>query len=149
MLFHIKQTHAPHDCPYGKGGSRSLFDGESKDVKIHGYWLAFPQHTTYLVVETDDITHLQKFLSPGSAVTTCEITPVSDQPARSRARRGAGEAARRGASLRDVHKGNEPFSGPVACRVPDQGKARRLPLPCLSLGPRNFSAATGRCRSRA
>ena len=47
MLFHIKQTHAPHDCPYGKGGSRSLFDGESKDVKIHGYWLAFPQHTTY------------------------------------------------------------------------------------------------------
>ena len=81
MLFHIKQTHAPHDCPYGKGGSRSLFDGESKDVKIHGYWLAFPQHTTYLVVETDDITHLQKFLSPGAAVTTCEITPVSDQPA--------------------------------------------------------------------
>jgi hypothetical protein len=81
MLFHIKQTHAPHDCPYGKGGSRSLFDGESKDVKIHGYWLAFPQHTTYLVVETDDIAHLQKFLSPGAAVTTCEITPVSDQPA--------------------------------------------------------------------
>ena len=29
MLFHIKQTHAPHDCPYGKGGSKSLFDGES------------------------------------------------------------------------------------------------------------------------
>ena len=64
MLFHIKQTHAPHDCPYGKGGSRSLFDGDSKDVKIHGFWLAFPQHTTYLVVETDDITHLQKFLRP-------------------------------------------------------------------------------------
>jgi hypothetical protein len=26
MLFHIKQTHAPADCPDGKGGSRSLFD---------------------------------------------------------------------------------------------------------------------------
>ena len=37
MLFHIKQTHAPHDCPYGKGGSKSLFDGDSKDVTIHGY----------------------------------------------------------------------------------------------------------------
>ena len=36
MLFHIKQTHAPADCPYGKGGSTSLFDGESTDVKIHG-----------------------------------------------------------------------------------------------------------------
>jgi hypothetical protein len=50
-------------------------------VKILGYWLAFPQHTTYLVVETDDIAHLQAFLQPGTGVTTCEITPVSDQPA--------------------------------------------------------------------
>ena len=81
MLFHIKQSHAPHDCPYGKGGSRSLFDAESNDVKIHGYWLAFPQHTTYLVVETDDIAHLQAFLRPGTGVTTSEITPVSDRPA--------------------------------------------------------------------
>jgi hypothetical protein len=80
MLFHIKQSHAPQDCPYGRGGSTSLFDGESKDVKVHGYWLAFPQHTTYLVVETDDITHLQAFLKPGAAVTTCEITPVGDRP---------------------------------------------------------------------
>jgi len=54
MLFHIKQSHAPQDCPYGRGGSTSLFDRESKDVTVHGYWLAFPQHTTYLVVETDD-----------------------------------------------------------------------------------------------
>ena len=80
MLFHITQSHAPQDCPYGKGGSRSLFDGESKDVKIHGVWLAFPQHTTYLVVETDDIAHLQAFLLPGAGVTTSPITPVSDQP---------------------------------------------------------------------
>jgi GNAT superfamily N-acetyltransferase len=51
VLFHIEQSHAPRDCPYGKGGSTSLFDRESTDVKILGYWLAFPQHTTYLVVE--------------------------------------------------------------------------------------------------
>jgi hypothetical protein len=81
MLFHITQSHAPKDCPYGKGGSPSLFDSESKDVKIHGYWLAFPQHTTYLVVETDDIANLQAFLRPGVHVTTSEITPVSDKPA--------------------------------------------------------------------
>jgi hypothetical protein len=80
MLFHITQTHEPKDCPYGKGGSRSLFDADSTDVKIHGYWLAFPQHTTYLVVETDDIGHLQSFLKPGVGVTNCEITPVSDTP---------------------------------------------------------------------
>jgi hypothetical protein len=80
MLFHIKQSHAPQDCPYGKGGSQSLFDGDSKTVKIHGYWLAFPQHTTYLVVETDDVAHLQEFLKLGASVTTSEITPVSDRP---------------------------------------------------------------------
>jgi hypothetical protein len=59
MLFHIKQMHAPEDCPYGRGGSTSLFDGGSKNVKVHGYRLAFPQHTTYLVVETNDVEHLQ------------------------------------------------------------------------------------------
>ena len=78
MLFHVKQTHAPEHCPYGKGG-RSLFDNQSTEVKIHGYWLAFPQHTTYLV-ETDDIAKLQ-FLSSGVNITTSEITPVSDKPA--------------------------------------------------------------------
>ena len=80
MLFHIKQTHSPADCPYGKGGSRSLFDSESTDVKIHGYWLAFPAHMNYLVVETDDIGHLHKFLLPGAGRTVAEITPVSDKP---------------------------------------------------------------------
>ena len=81
MLFHIKQTHAPADCPYGKGGSRSLFDKDSKDVKIVGYWLNFPAHTNYLVVQTDDIANLQNFLAPGANRTTSEISPVSDQPA--------------------------------------------------------------------
>jgi hypothetical protein len=80
VLFHIKQTHEPKDCPYGKGGSRSLFDAASADVTIHGYWLAFPQHTTFLVVETDDIAKLQSFLKPGAGVTTAEITPVGDKP---------------------------------------------------------------------
>jgi hypothetical protein len=81
LLFHIKQSHAPADCPYGKGGSKSLFEQHSKDVKIHGYWLAFPQHTTYLVVETDNIGKLQDFLKPGTGTTTTEITPVSSEPA--------------------------------------------------------------------
>jgi hypothetical protein len=80
MLFHITQTHAPQDCPYGQGGSRSLFDYESTDVEIKGYWVAFPQHTVYLIVETDDIAKLHAFLKPGAKVTSAEITPVSDTP---------------------------------------------------------------------
>ena len=81
MLFHIKQSHAPADCPYGKGGSRSLFDDSVDGVTIRGYWLAFPQHTTYLIVETDDAGKLQAFLRPGVQVCVAEITPVTDQPA--------------------------------------------------------------------
>ena len=80
MLFHVKQSHTPQDCPYGRGGSKSLFDEGYPDVKIRGYWLAFPQHTTFLVVETDDVRHLHEFLKPGAGVTTSEITPVSDEP---------------------------------------------------------------------
>jgi len=82
MLFHVKQTHAPADCPYGKGGSKSLFDAEAEGVTVRGYWLAFPQHTTYLIVETDDAANLQALLRPGSGVCVAEITPVTDQPAR-------------------------------------------------------------------
>ena len=81
MLFHITQSHEPRDCPYGKGGSTSLFDRSAPGVTVHGFWLAFPQHTTYLVVETDDIANLQALLRPGAGVTTCQITPVSDRPA--------------------------------------------------------------------
>src|ERR1041384_6090847 len=108
MLFHIKQSHEPRDCPYGKGGSRSLFDSESKDVKIHGYWLAFPQHTIYLVVETDDIVHLQKFLQPGAGVTVAEITPVRDQPVPSPPRpagcRRSGRPGRGGSAWRGCRR---------------------------------------------
>ena len=42
MLFHIKQSHAPADCPYGKGGSTSLFDDSVEGVNVVGYWLASP-----------------------------------------------------------------------------------------------------------
>ena len=81
MLFHITQTHAPADCPYGKGGSRSLFDEAAPGVTLRGYYLAFPQHTTFLVVEADDTKALQAFLRPGADRCTATIVPVSDQPA--------------------------------------------------------------------
>lgn len=81
MLFHIRQTHQPQDCPYGKGGSPGLVDRGAPGVNVVGYWLAFPQHTVYYVVETDNISSLQTFLKPGVGVTTAEVTPVSDRPA--------------------------------------------------------------------
>ena len=82
MLFHVTQTHAPADCPYGKGGSKSLFDEAAPGVTVRGYWLAVPQHTTYLIVEADDAAALQELLKPGAGRCVAEIVPVTDQPAR-------------------------------------------------------------------
>ena len=81
MLFHIKQTHAPKDCPYGKGGSNrsSTASRRTSRSTATGWRSRSTRHTS--IVETDDIVHLQTFLRPGAGVTTCEITPVSDKPA--------------------------------------------------------------------
>ncbi len=81
MLFHIKQTHAPKDCPYGNGGFRSLFDAEAPGITVRGTWLSFPTHTTYFVVEADSPAALQRFVAPGAKAAVCEITPVSEQAA--------------------------------------------------------------------
>ena len=80
MLFHIKQSHAPAGLPVRQGRLQVALRRRVHGVTIHGYWLAFPQHTTYLIVETDDVGTCTQFLKPGAGVTTCEITPVSDQP---------------------------------------------------------------------
>ena len=80
MLFHVRQSHDPADCPYGKGGSRSLFNEHAKGVTVRGYWLSFPQHTTFLIVEADDAASLNELLKPGAATCVAEITPVTDQP---------------------------------------------------------------------
>ncbi|MFL5756705.1 MAG: DUF3303 family protein [Chloroflexota bacterium] len=80
MVFHIKQWHAPADCPYGKGGPQSLFDASAAGVTVRGTWFVFSQHTSYLIVEADDIMSVHAFLKPGMPVSNVEITPVTDQP---------------------------------------------------------------------
>ncbi len=78
MLFHIEQTHTPENCPYGKGGSRSLHDASVDGVEVKGVYGAFTEHVIFLVVETDDIDLLHRFLLPGMKVCTTRIRPVSD-----------------------------------------------------------------------
>jgi hypothetical protein len=79
MLLHIKQTRAPADCPYGRGIALAV-RRPAPGREDPRFWLGFPQHTTFLVVETDDEADLQQFLQPGAGVPLCEITPVSDAP---------------------------------------------------------------------
>ena len=78
MLFHIEQTHTPENCPYGKGGSRSLHDASVDGVEVKGVYGAFTEHVIFLVVETDDIDLLHRFLLPGMKVCTTRVRPVSD-----------------------------------------------------------------------
>ena len=70
MLFHIQQVHAPEDCPYGKGGSRSLHDASVPGVDVKAVYGAFMEHVIYLVFESDDIDAFYKFLLPCIKVCT-------------------------------------------------------------------------------
>jgi hypothetical protein len=80
MLFHIEQSHEPADCPYGKGGSRSLHDASVEGVRVLGVYGAFTEHVVFLVVEADDLEAVHRFLLPGMKTCTASITPVSDRP---------------------------------------------------------------------
>jgi hypothetical protein len=80
MLFHIEQSHEPADCPYGKGGSRSLHDASVEGVQVLGVYGAFPEHVIFMVVEAGDLEAVHRFLLPGMKTCTATITPVSDHP---------------------------------------------------------------------
>lgn len=80
MLFHIEQSHAPADCPYGSGGSRSLHDATVDGVRVVGVYGAFTEHVVFLVVEAEDLDGVHRFLAPGMKICTASITPVSDHP---------------------------------------------------------------------
>lgn len=80
MLFHVEQVHSPENCPYGRGGSRSLIDESVPGVTLVAMYGAFSAHTMFLVVETDDVEQLNLFLLPGMKVCTSTVTPVGDRP---------------------------------------------------------------------
>jgi len=80
MLFLIEQVHAPENCPYGHGGSRSLHDASVEGVKLVAMYGCFMEHTIYLIVEANDIDLLNKFLLPGMKTCTAKIKPVSNHP---------------------------------------------------------------------
>jgi hypothetical protein len=80
VLFHVEQVHTPDDCPYGRGGSPTLYDANAAGVKVVAIYGAFMAHTIYYILEADDIDALNAFLVPGLKSCTTRITPVSDHP---------------------------------------------------------------------
>ena len=49
MLFHIKQVHAPENCPYGEAGPPSLRDESVPEVDLKAAYGAFMEHMVYMV----------------------------------------------------------------------------------------------------
>jgi hypothetical protein len=80
MLFLVKQTHAPENCPKGRGGTNTLYSAAAEGVKLDRVFGDFSRHTVYYVLEADWIEDVQKFLAPGWAICTTEVIPVSEEP---------------------------------------------------------------------
>jgi hypothetical protein len=80
VLFHITQVHSPELCPRDEGGSNSLYDDTVEGVTLVGRYGANALHTLFLVVESDDVNAIQKFLWPGFTRCTSTIVPVSEVP---------------------------------------------------------------------
>lgn len=80
MLFHITQVHTPDTCPLDSGGSNSLYDESVDGVRLVGRYGANAQHTLFLIVESDDVNAVQRFLLPGFKIATSTITPVQEVP---------------------------------------------------------------------
>lgn len=80
MLFLVKQTHTPANCPKEKGGSRALYNPEAEGITLKAVYGAFAEHIIYYVVEADDLAAVDRFLDPGWLSCTSAITPVSETP---------------------------------------------------------------------
>ena len=80
MLFHITQVHRPESCPFGEGGSNSLFDATVEGLQLIGRYGANAQHTLFYVVDAADVDAIHRFLRPGFKICTSTVTPVSEVP---------------------------------------------------------------------
>ena len=80
MLFHITQVHTPENCPKNAGGSRDLYDPDAEGVKLRAAYGAFSEHVLYYIVEAENLNAIHRFLDPGWTLSTCTITPVSEEP---------------------------------------------------------------------
>ena len=78
MLFHIRQTHTPENCPKDAGGSKTLYDPNVEGLTLEAIYGAFAEHEVYYIVETDDMDKIKKFLLPGFKRCVCRITPVAE-----------------------------------------------------------------------
>ncbi len=84
MLFHITHTHPPELCPARDPKLVRMTWGKAlKSVKEVGIELKAaygdtPAHTLYLIVESDTVEKIEKFLFPVFSIGTAKVSPVTD-----------------------------------------------------------------------
>ncbi len=81
MLFHVTHTHAYTTCMAHDEKRKAIFsqtisNAEESGVKIHGVYADPPGHQIFLVVETDTMEQLVKFLDPVIDFGDYDVRPV-------------------------------------------------------------------------
>ncbi len=81
MLFHITHTHGYTTCmAHDEEGktkfSQTIATAEESGVKVHGVYAHPPGHQIFMVVETDTMEQLVKFLDPILDFGDYDIRPV-------------------------------------------------------------------------
>ena len=81
MLFHIIHTHAystcmAHDEKNKTKFSQTISNAEKLGVKVYGVYADPPGHQIFMIVETDTMEQIVKFLDPIIDFGDYDIRPV-------------------------------------------------------------------------
>ena len=81
MLFHITHTHGYETCMAHNQDSKAKFsqtidNAKESGVKVYGVYADPPGHQIFMVVETDTMEQLVKFLDPVIDFGDYDIRPV-------------------------------------------------------------------------
>ena len=81
MLFHITHTHGyetcmAHDEARKTKFSQTISNAEKSEIKVHGVYADPPGHQIFMVVETETMEQLVKFLDPIIDFGDYDIRPV-------------------------------------------------------------------------
>jgi len=81
MLFHVTHTHGYETCmAHNEDGkakfSQTIANAEESDIKVHGVYADPPGHQIFMVLETETMEQLVKFLNPIIDFGDYDIRPV-------------------------------------------------------------------------
>ena len=81
MLFHITHTHGyetcmAHDEARKTKFSQTISNAEKSEIKVHGVYADTPGHQIFMIVETETMEQLVKFLDPIIDFGDYDIRPV-------------------------------------------------------------------------